>query len=93
MRLATRKTAFPSLCFRVRVEQSESNAAVKFPESARATVSGRPLAFPGGFATANPCSSPKGPLMYHSVSAPREYSTRFLLARGAACLAPISAFP
>ena len=37
---------------------------------------------PGGCEIVKPCSIPSGPLTYHSVKAPRRYSTRFVVHNG-----------
>ena len=53
-----------------------------FPDRARETVSGCVRRLTGGLVSVKPCSRPSGPFTYHSLSAPRRYSTRLLLALG-----------
>ena len=76
------------LSFRsVRLRLPGSTEAARLPDIANASVSGLPLAAVGRRSSVKPCSRPLGPFTYHSVSAPRLYSTRFAappgLVRGA----------
>ena len=73
----------------VRLRLPRSTEAARLPDIANSSVSGLPLAAVGRGrrSSVKPCSRPLGPFTYHSVSAPRLYSTRFAappgLVRGA----------